>query len=157
VVIEILLFPGTMVLAFVGLGCLLVALVFSLQGFTLPDPKMPWQAALMRRNILTVLSSALGAGVLSMAAVRWLVPLLPFREGPYLTTTLNDIPSDLPTAPDDMVGKKGVVKTLLRPVGRVDVEGEEFHAVSSVGMLEPGSKVRVIGRRGTELLVELDA
>ncbi len=154
VAVEILLFPGTVVLAFAGLGCLLVALVFSLQGFALPDPKLPWQALQMRRSLITVLSSALGAGALSIAAVRWLVPLLPLREGPYLKATLADMPADISPPPDALTGSIATVRSVLRPVGSIDLEGREYPAISITGMLAAGTRVRITGRRGTEFLVE---
>jgi len=154
VAVEILLFPGTVVLAFAGLGCLLVALVFSLQGFALPDPKLPWQAIQMRRSLITVLSSALGAGVLSIAAVRWLVPLLPLHEGPYLKATLADMPADISPPPDALTGSIATVRSVLRPVGSIDVDGREYPAISITGMLVAGTRVRITGKRGTEFLVE---
>jgi membrane-bound serine protease (ClpP class) len=154
VALEILLFPGTVVLAVVGLGCLLVALVFSLQGYALPDPKLPWQAVQMRHNLVTVLSSALGAAVLSIAALRWLVPLLPLREGPYLRASLKDLPSRAEDRTDPLAGRIGTVLTPLRPIGRVDLDGVEWEAASVAGLLEIGTQVRVTGRRGNELLVE---
>jgi membrane-bound serine protease (ClpP class) len=154
VALEILLFPGTVVLALVGLGCLLVALVFSLQGFALPDPKLPWQAIQMRHSLITVLSTALGAGVLSVAAVRWLVPLLPFREGPYLQATLKDLPESTPLASDPLTGTIATVRSTLRPVGSIDLDGVEHPAISITGMLSAGSRVRITGKRGNEFLVE---
>jgi membrane-bound serine protease (ClpP class) len=157
VAVEILLFPGTVVLAFVGLGFLLASLVLSLQGFALPDPKLPWQAVQMKRNVLTVLGSALGAGVLSLAAVRWLVPLIPVKEGPYLTASLKDLPQGPEPEGEPLTGRTGIVKTPLRPVGRVEIDGIEHQAVSSGALLEPGSRVRVAGRRGGDLLVEPEA
>jgi membrane-bound serine protease (ClpP class) len=154
VAVEILLFPGTVVLAFAGLGCLLVALVFSLQGFDLPDPKLPWQALRMRHSVITVLSSALGAGVLSIAAVRWLLPLLPLHEGPYLKATLADMPADISPPPDALTGRIATVRSVLRPVGSIDLEGREYPAISITGMLVAGTRVRITGRRGSEFLVE---
>jgi membrane-bound serine protease (ClpP class) len=154
VAVEILLFPGTVVLAFAGLGCLLVALVFSLQGFALPDPKLPWQAIQMRHSLITVLSTALGAAVLSVAAVRWLVPRLPFREGPYLTATLKDLPEAAPLAEHPWTGSIATVRSTLRPVGSIDLDGVEHPAISITGMLAVGTRVRITGRRGSEFLVE---
>lgn len=158
--LEILVFPGLVFPALAGMGFLLAALVLSLQGFTLPDPQMPWQATLMKRSLFTVIASALGAGVLSMAAVKWLVPHLPLRDGPYLKTTLSDLPDTLPS-PDQVLerwlGRTGRAVTALRPVGRIEVEGIELDAVSVAGMVESGQKLVVVGRSGAQLQVQAES
>ncbi|HOX53347.1 MAG TPA: serine protease, partial [Fibrobacteria bacterium] len=92
--IEIAFMPGLVFPALAGLVCLLAALVLSLQGFTVPDPQMPWQAVQMKRGILQVMAAAVGAAVVSILTFRYLVPLLPFREGPYLTATLAGKPGE---------------------------------------------------------------
>ena len=153
--IEVLVAPGTVILAAAGLLCLLAALVLSLQGFSVPDPSLPWQAARMKESLVTVGLTALAAAVVSFSALKWLLPLLPFREGPYLQASL----SDLPSGPDhngeaSWEGRTGIVVSPLRPVGRISVDGQELEAVSNEGMLATGTRVRLLEKRSTEWLVE---
>lgn len=153
--IEILLFPGTVVLAAIGLVLLAVALVLSLQGFTLPDPDIPWQADQMRRNALLVVSTLVGGMVVSLLAMRWLVPHLPGTSGAYLRDTLQDAKApqidEAPATP--LEGRTGTVVTTLRPVGRIALDGTEYDAVSDSEMLPVGARVVVIAVRPGELVV----
>jgi membrane-bound serine protease (ClpP class) len=153
--IEVLVAPGTVFLAAAGLICLLAALVLSLQGFSIPDPHLPWQALRMKESLMTVGLTALAAAVVSFAALRWLLPLLPLREGPYLQASL----SDLPSTPDEdgdanWTGRVGTVVSPLRPVGRIAVDGQELQAVSNTGMLATGTRVKLLEKHHTEWLVE---
>lgn len=152
--IEVAFMPGMVFPALAGMVCLLAALVLSLQGFTVPDPQMPWQAVQMKRGILQVLAAAVGAAVVSILAFRYLVPLLPFREGPYLTATLAGEPGQVRQSGPDLAGKTGICLTALRPVGRIEVDGVEHDALSRGGMLDKGTAVRVVEHSGAQWVVE---
>jgi membrane-bound serine protease (ClpP class) len=154
IAIEVAFMPGMVFPAFAGLLCLLAALVLSLQGFTVPDPNMPWQAVQMKRGILQVLAAAVGAAVVSILAFRYLVPLLPFRDGPYLTATLAGAPGQVRESQPDLAGKDGICLTPLRPVGRIEVDGVEYDALSRTGMLDKGTPVRVVELSGAQWVVE---
>jgi len=51
-------------------------------------------------------------------------------------------------------GTAGVASSVLRPSGRVTIDGEPFDAVSSEGFIEVGAAVRVVGHQGESLVVE---
>lgn len=154
IALEVTLMPGTVFPAVAGMACLLAALVLSLQGFTVPDPNLPWQAVQMKRSIVQVVGTAFGAMLLSLALFRWLVPLLPFREGPYLSATLAGTSGLAHQAGPDLSGSLGLCLTDLRPVGRVSVADQEVDALSRSGMLSKGSKVRLIELSGAQWVVE---
>lgn len=154
IAIEVLVAPGTVVLAATGLVCLLAALVLSLQGFSLPDPTMPWQTTRMKESLVTVGLAALGAAVLSMSFIRWVLPRLPLREGPYLQATLADLPDDPATSVSVLAGRIAVVVSPLRPVGKIEVEGQELDAVSNGAMVPAGANVRLLEPRQSDWLVE---
>ena len=153
--IEILLFPGTVVLAGIGLVLLATALVLSLQGFTLPDPNIPWQVEQMRHNTLVVVLTFLAGLVVSFASMRWLVPRLPGTEGAYLRDTLQDARSPQLDEQDasPLVGRVGTVVAPLRPVGRLLLDQVEHDAISEGEMLPHGTRAIVIAVRPGELLV----
>lgn len=156
IAIEVLLVPGTVVLAAIGLLCLLAALVLSLQGFSVPDPSLPWQALEMKRSLVTVGLAAVGGMILSLSVVRWVIPFLPMREGPMLKTTLADVPQT-GTGPEGdsvHVGRIVSVVSPLRPVGKIELDGEECDAVSNGNMVATGTRVRLLERRGVEWVVE---
>ncbi|MEN9307120.1 MAG: hypothetical protein RL173_1052 [Fibrobacterota bacterium] len=155
IAIEILVAPGTVVLAASGLVCLLAALVLSLQGFSLPDPELPWQAVRMRESLITVGFTALAAAVLSIAFMKWVLPRLPMREGPYLNATLANIPDTATVvAVSELVGRIAVVVSPLRPVGKVELDGQELDAISNGAMVAAGENVRLVEHRQSDWLVE---
>ncbi|MCB9496738.1 MAG: serine protease [Fibrobacteria bacterium] len=153
--LEVLLFPGTVVLAGSGLILLAVALILSLQGFTIPDPSMPWQMDEMRHNILVVLGTLVGGMFVSFLAMKWVVPHLPGTSGAYLKDTLEGAHSPAQEGPLglDLVGLTGHVVAPCRPVGRIRLPEGEFDAVSDGELLDVGAPIVVVGRRPTELVV----
>lgn len=151
--IEILLFPGTLVVAGIGLVLVGISLVLSLQGFTMPDPDMPWQMSEMRHNVALVASTLVGGMIVSFLAMRWIVPRLPGTDGAYLRDTLQDAKAPVGDADDTCVGRSAVTATALRPVGRIVLDGHEREAVSESGMLPAGSEVVVVAVRLGELVV----
>ena len=55
-----------------------------------------------------------------------------------------------------LIGKDAVVSTPCRPVGQVRLDGEIWEARCESGA-SPGDRVRVVGRKGLTLLVEVTA
>ncbi len=55
-----------------------------------------------------------------------------------------------------LVGKKGTAHTVLRPSGKVMIEGELYDAYNRDGYVEKGLAVLVISDEGTDLLVKVD-
>ena len=54
----------------------------------------------------------------------------------------------------ELVGKRGVAVTVLRPSGTVDIEGEPYDSVSESGFIAPGTPVRVVRFENAQLYVE---
>lgn len=54
----------------------------------------------------------------------------------------------------DYVGKEGIVLTLLRPAGLVDIDGVQLDVVSEGQYIEPGTKVKVVSANGSRILVK---
>jgi membrane-bound serine protease (ClpP class) len=52
------------------------------------------------------------------------------------------------------VGSQGKVVSVLRPSGKVEVEGEQFDAISTGRLLDEGDKVVVVGHDGSQLIVK---
>ncbi|GMB00820.1 hypothetical protein PIPA1_36190 [Pelosinus sp. IPA-1] len=51
------------------------------------------------------------------------------------------------------IGKEGVVITLLRPAGMVDIEGVHLDVISEGQYIEPGVRVKVVSCNGSRILV----
>lgn len=54
----------------------------------------------------------------------------------------------------EMIGKKGLAVTILRPAGKVNIEGEIFDAVAVVGHIEKGDPVIVVRYENAQLFVK---
>lgn len=70
--------------------------------------------------------------------------------------TLAPAPSaeKLPPNPlDEHIGRRGAAQNLMTPGGIVILDGERFHAESPGMVIEPGTKILVIGARANRLLV----
>ena len=53
----------------------------------------------------------------------------------------------------EMIGKTGIAYTILRPSGRVEIDGEIFDAKAEIGYIEKGEKVKVIRDEAGQLYV----
>lgn len=55
---------------------------------------------------------------------------------------------------DSLMGKSGTAYTILRPSGKVEIEGEIYDAYTRGSYIEQGAKIEVIGEEGTSLKVK---
>jgi membrane-bound serine protease (ClpP class) len=56
--------------------------------------------------------------------------------------------------PEAMQGKKGVTYTIMRPSGKVDIEGRQYDAFTRGEYIEKGEAIEVIGEDTTSLIVK---
>ena len=61
--------------------------------------------------------------------------------------------SDAETA--SLIGRTGIAVTLMRPSGKVEIDGDTYDALSSVSYVEKGTQVKVVGYENGTLVVEL--
>jgi len=61
--------------------------------------------------------------------------------------------SSINTRQHEMIGKTGTAFTMLRPSGRIEIEGELFDARAEIGYIDKGEKVRVIRDETGQLYV----
>ncbi|MBS0622209.1 MAG: serine protease [Verrucomicrobia bacterium] len=55
---------------------------------------------------------------------------------------------------EELIGEEGEVVSPLRPSGHIELKGERYQAVSSIGYFDLGTKVIVIGGEGSHLIVK---
>lgn len=53
-----------------------------------------------------------------------------------------------------VMGKTGIAKTILRPAGKVDIEGDVFDAVALTSYIEKGETVKVVDYQNAQLVVK---
>ena len=75
-----------------------------------------------------------------------------FPESPKIKST---ILSEHSHSCVGVVGQTGLTKTKLAPIGKVDIEGEEYHAKAATGYIDQGEAIKVVGVTDFEIIVQL--
>lgn len=148
IVFEIFVVPGFGVTGISGIFMVVAGLFLALVGninFNFEDiPVYKFNQALLTLisglgfgvGLVIYLSSRIGhRGVLKNVA------LLADQEGYY----------SVPMAPSALVGKTGISATVLRPSGKVIVDGEYYDAVSDKGFIDKGEEI-VVKKYGSSQL-----
>jgi membrane-bound serine protease (ClpP class) len=142
--VEVFILPGFGVAGVAGILVLAAGLVLSFQGFVLPDPEMPWEGRLMIRNLSMVLGSFVGAILVSLFTVRFVLPKLSMVvKGPFLEATLKDALVGSDASRDIKPGDTGVAISALRPSGSIRILDRKIDAVTRGEFIDSGSRVTV--------------
>lgn len=140
IVFEIFVVPGFGFTGIAGIIFIFISLVLALVG----NVNFNFEG-LPAKEVFRAFMTVLGGMGMGMILIIYLssrigkkgflknVALLADQEG-YYSVSLQ---------PDSLVGKTGVAATVLRPSGRVNIDGELYDAVSSYGMIEKGEEVVV--------------
>ncbi len=151
---EIFVLPGFGVAGIAGIVLITVGLLLSFQDFVLPDPNLPWQKALLVNNLLKIISATVGAFLLALLLLRYILPKLSrASSGPYLKANLADARVDLSEKIDLQPGRTGIALTLLRPSGKASIDGEPYDVVTQGEFIAKGERIRVLRIRGTKIVV----
>ncbi len=150
---EVFVIPGLGVVGIAGLLCLLIALVLSMQKFTIPQ--YDFEVDLLARNLITVFGSLLAATLGLLALVRWL-PKTPFLGRLVLQTQQTPASGYVVESADlrGLVGKRGVAVSPLRPAGRAEIEGIARLVMTDGDFIEPGTPVVVAEVNGNRIVVQ---
>ncbi len=140
--VEVFVLPGFGVAGISGLLVIFAGLVLSFQGFVIPDPNLPWEGALLMKNLAQVLGAFLLAFLASLAMVRFVLPRLSkFVSGPYLDDTLKNahvgVIQNMGLSKNDV----GVAHTLLRPSGKVIINDKKIDAITQGEFIDQGTAV----------------
>jgi membrane-bound serine protease (ClpP class) len=142
--VEVFVLPGFGVAGITALMVIAVGLVLSFQNFILPDPALPWEARLMVKNFGLVMGSFLGALLISLFMIRFVLPRVSrVVSGPYLAATLEDSHADSKEALTVSPGETGVALTQLRPSGKVRIRSQKIDAITQGNFIEPGKPIQV--------------
>ncbi len=152
---EMFVLPGFGIAGISAIVVLAAGLVLSFQDFVLPDPSLPWQSDLMIKNLGLVMGSALGALLVSMSVVRFVLPKLSkVVKGPYLDATLQNSRAESTEAFGICAGDQGIALTTLRPSGKVRIRDRKVDAVTQGDFIDPATPVRVARVTAGHVVVE---
>lgn len=140
--VEVFVLPGFGVAGISGLLIIAAGLVLSFQGFVLPDPSLPWEGALLMKNLAQVLGSFMLAFLISLGLIRFVLPQLSkVIKGPYLDATLSHSHVDTTTALAVKPGNTGIAHTFLRPSGKIIINNHKIDAITRGEFIEQGTPI----------------
>ena len=155
--IEIFAIPGFGVIGITGIICIVLGLSLSLVGaipdgstINLPDGKQFTNAlgvVMVSLIISLVLSVYLGTKFLKSKM---------FSKHILHTTqqSSNGYVSSMPLKEmNSLIGQIGIANTVLRPSGKVEIGGEIYDAVATIGFIEKGESIKVIKHESSQLFV----
>jgi membrane-bound serine protease (ClpP class) len=165
IAVEIFVLPGMLISGIVGVIAILAGLVLASQQTFLPQPERPFAEASWWSNVRT-LALGITLGVIGMIAVAHFFPSIPFLNRAILRagSSAAVVPGGTAFRPLDEVdlqfrpqpGARGVARTVLRPAGKVAVEGRELDAVSEGPFVDRGQPVVVVRVEAAHVVVRLD-
>lgn len=156
VAIEIFVFPGFGVAGISGIVLAFSGLVLSLIGnvhfnFDGVEP----------RQVMVALSTVVIATFTGFVLSLWLSKrLFTTQSGVLKNLSLQDVQKredgyvSIDIRLMDLKGKEGIAHTVLRPSGKVKIEGTVYDAASELGMIEKGEAIKVVRVETTQVYVE---
>ncbi|MGH8046874.1 MAG: NfeD family protein [Chthoniobacterales bacterium] len=149
VAVELVLFPGVMLLAVVGTALMLGSLLFAMVDYFPGDPWVPTADMLLRPAIN--LAIALLLSTLLIALIARFFPSLPLFRRLVLAT---QGPAEPVVEPGRVrVGETGVALSILRPAGRAEFDGRVVDVMTDGEFLDAGTVVRVVEVSGAQVVV----
>lgn len=154
-ILEIFVIPGFGFAGISGIVCVVAGLTLSLVG-NIGFDFSGISASHFLGKLFVVIIAVTAAIPISIWLSRKLFEGRTF--GPKLALNEVQNASDGYTVSDEktasMVGKKGVAITILRPSGKVEIDGHAYDAVATMSFVEKGATVKVTGYENGTLLVE---
>lgn len=157
---EIFFFPGTIALGLTGLVLIFGSLVWAMTDLWPNEPlAVAWSGDAFLQPLINLGLGITIAVVLAAALLRFL-PHGWFWDKMILASAVAAKAqgaggvNDTEAAADDLVGRRGVAMTALRPSGQVEIAGRRYEARIEVGTVPAGSPVVVVRRTDFELVVE---
>jgi len=154
VILEIFVIPGFGVAGVSGIILLVSGLALSLVGNVKFDFEGVAFVEIFRAFAFVVFTFFVSL-IISIWAGQKLITATPFKA---LTLQADQKRSDgyvsVYSEANSMVGKEGVTYSILRPSGKVIIDGEVYDGIADVSWIEKGSKIKVIRHEAAQLYVK---
>ncbi|WP_257668063.1 NfeD family protein [Parapedobacter tibetensis] len=150
--LEVFVIPGFGVAGILGIICLVSGLAFSMVNndyfdFTITEPGMVFNSFLLviaSMVVATVLAVIFGKSFLKTRAFKRLILQDEQRSDAGYTSSKTHT---------ELVNKEGVAKTVLRPSGKVEIDGKWYDAVALDGFIDIGEDIYVEKHENYSLFV----
>jgi membrane-bound serine protease (ClpP class) len=152
-ILEIFIIPGFGVAGILGIVLIVASLVLSMQGFVVPS--FEWEKELFRRNI-TVVGVGVVSSFITFSVLAYFLPQVRLFRGLTLGTVQTpDSGFTVQTREEStqLLGKRGVAVTVLRPAGKAEIEGELVNVETDGEYVESGKTIEVIEVSGNRVIV----
>ncbi len=151
IVFEIFVIPGFGVTGILGILFVLASLILALVG----NIRFNFEG-LPAKEIFRAFITVLGGMGMGITLIIYLMSRIG-KKGIFMNVALHADQEgyvSVPLVPISIIGKSGVAATVLRPSGKVNVEGQYYDAVSLRGMIEKGDEVVVKRYENFQLYVD---
>lgn len=158
VIVELIFFPGVVVVALFGLALMAGALVWSMADLW-PNEPLTFSGDVFLGPLISLLSGLGVAGVLALLLARFL-PRSWLWDRMVLTAAVGEAAQlaggapQLDAATHALIGARGVAVTGLFPSGQIEVNGRRYEARLAVGSVDRGTPVVVKARSEFGWVVE---
>ncbi len=155
-IVEIFVIPGFGVFGIVGISLMVLSLILAMIFNIKFNFSLTSSSEILQTSVIVVTSLVFGF-VLSI----WLGKKLILSETRYgtiaLKTELNKSDGYMAQGAGlfHLVGKKGIATTILRPSGKVEIDGENIDAVAAYGIIEKGVEVEVLRFENSQIVVRI--
>jgi membrane-bound ClpP family serine protease len=154
ILMELFIFPGTIVLGVGGLLMVVLSIVLATQTFLIPRNSQE----LARLPVsLGIVCAALSGGVVALYVLRKYLPNAPFFKRIMLDPPVSNRPFgnefDVPEEFDVLVGQRGVAVTRLVPSGKARFANKYVDVMTEGLIVDPQTKIEVIEVVGNRVLV----
>jgi membrane-bound serine protease (ClpP class) len=164
--VELFILPGFGVVGIGGIVLIGVSLILSMQDFVIP--RFEWEWDLLGRNA-AVVSIGIFCSVLGIVCIALLGPKIRLFDRLTLQTRINGtangpvnangplteerLQMENDGAYQSLAGKTGVAVSILRPVGKAEIEGRLYAVEAEDAFVEPGKTIQVIQVQGNRITV----
>lgn len=152
-IFEVFVIPGFGIAGIAGIAVLVLSFVLTMQDYVIPQ--YDWQWRLTARNLAFVVGSTLGAVLLAGLFAMLVKDTRLFRRLMLATTHTSEegFTAQTVSERDRYLGKRGTVRTDLRPAGNITVDNEVVQAESEGSYIDRGTEVRVVRVDGNRIVV----
>lgn len=167
VFVEILILPGLVFPALIGIALILGSLIWAMADIW-PDQPIDWSGTTFSTPLLNLAIGMAIAIVGALILIRYLpktwvwnklVLQTAVGDPPERPKTIRSGSSTSSTTPAGWpnIGAVGITTTDLFPNGEIEIDNKRYQAKTRLSQIEHGSRIRVIGYQDFALTVEIDS
>ncbi len=152
--LEIFVIPGFGIAGISGIILIISGLTLSLvdnSGLVMPDGEYTPVARSFALVVLSILIALVGSFYISSKLIKVRVGGSTIGLSEELRS--EDGYSASEDSYKDLIGKTGVALTILRPSGKIEIDGEQYDATAQIGYIEKDENVKVVAYENMQLIV----